>query len=139
MEDLTVIRIESLKPVATRQEIPDAKVRGLRIIVQSSGKKSWAVRYRLAGRPAKFTIGAYPAIGLAEARATALEALALVAKGIVPAGIRGGKPAQGELVTEVVESFIARYVTVKTKQGRPPKAGSVKETSRILRREILPA
>ena len=143
-KDLTVFDIENARARAARYELPDARIRGLRLIVQPSGKKSWAVRRRLSGKPSKFTIGSYPAIGLAEARAAALEALASIARGIAPsrAGKDAGEPAEGihgELVADVVELFITRYVQVKTRRGLAPKASSVQETSRILRREIIPA
>jgi hypothetical protein len=46
-----------------RREIPDGKIGGLYLIVQSSGAKSWAVRYRVDGAPRKLTIGPYPAVG----------------------------------------------------------------------------
>ena len=39
-----------MKPKATRFEIGDRKVTGLRLIVQPSGAKSWAVRYTAARR-----------------------------------------------------------------------------------------
>jgi hypothetical protein len=50
---LTDISIRNLKPRATRREVPDGN--GLYVIVQPSGKKSYAVRYRYAGKPRKVT------------------------------------------------------------------------------------
>ena len=49
---LTVRTIETLKPVKERREIPDAYLPGLYLIVQPSGAKAWAVRYRHGRRPA---------------------------------------------------------------------------------------
>jgi Arm DNA-binding domain len=43
----------------------------LRLVVQPGGAKSWAKRFRLRGRPHRYTIGAYPAITLAAARTAA--------------------------------------------------------------------
>ena len=51
-----------------RLEIPDGTVTGLYLVVQSSGARSWAVRYRHHGRPTKLTLGPYPRLGLGEAR-----------------------------------------------------------------------
>lgn len=51
----TKARLKDGQPVRT--EIPDGKTRGLFLIVQPSGAKSWALRYRFAGKPAKLTIG----------------------------------------------------------------------------------
>jgi hypothetical protein len=49
-------------------EHPDGNVRGLYLNVQASGHKSWTVRYRVAGKPKKLTLGGYPALDLKEAR-----------------------------------------------------------------------
>jgi integrase len=55
---LTASAIKRLKsdPIE-RREVPDAGVRGLYLIVQSSGSKSWAFRYRFRGKPCKLTLG----------------------------------------------------------------------------------
>jgi integrase len=55
MGKLTVNKILSLKPGSVRQEHPDGD--GLYLIVQPSGSLSWALRYRLGGRPMKLTLG----------------------------------------------------------------------------------
>jgi integrase len=52
---LTDLKIRALKPGKERQEIPDSN--GLYLLVQPSGAKSWALRYRLNGRPSKLTLG----------------------------------------------------------------------------------
>src|SRR5687768_6386932 len=57
-------------PDTGRVELADAKCPGLVLRVTAAGAKSWAVRYRDAGgRSQRLTIGAYPTIGLADARA----------------------------------------------------------------------
>jgi hypothetical protein len=55
--------------------VPDGKISGLFLVVQPTGAKSWAVRYRANGAPKKFTIGPYPTIDFAAARRKAQEAL----------------------------------------------------------------
>ena len=62
---LTPKRIEAEKPATARKEIPDGLLPGLYLVVQPSGAKSYAVRYRHAGAPRKLTIGPHPAIDLA--------------------------------------------------------------------------
>jgi Arm DNA-binding domain len=52
----TDIAIRNLKPGDVRREIPDPGATGLYLIVQPSGKKSFAVRYRFDGRPKKLTL-----------------------------------------------------------------------------------
>src|SRR5262245_37575291 len=82
---LTTKAIESMKPGAARREIPDGGCRSLYCVVQATtGAKSWAIRFRHDGKPAKHTLGSYPAVSLAEARRLATAALAQVAQGVDP-------------------------------------------------------
>ena len=64
--DLTATAVRNAKalPAKTdpsgplvRTEIPDGKSRGLFLVVQPSGAKSWALRFRYDGKPKKLTIG----------------------------------------------------------------------------------
>jgi integrase len=85
MSRLTPLTVERKQPTAKRQEIPDGVTSGLYFIVQPSGVKSWAVRYRFDRKPWKFTLGRYPAVELGLARDLAKAALEMVDKGINPA------------------------------------------------------
>src|SRR3954463_13053799 len=80
---LTAKSIENLKPGTARREIPDGGCRGLYRVVQPSGHKSWAVRYRFEGVPKKLTLDGV--VTLAEARRAATGALAEVERGNDPA------------------------------------------------------
>ena len=82
---LTNVQIKKLATPTTRREVPDGKITGLYLVVQPSGAKSWALRYRAAGKPAKLTLGPYPALDLANARRRAEEAIGDVASGKDPA------------------------------------------------------
>ena len=55
MGKLTDLKIRNLKPPAKRQEIPAGD--GLYLVHQPSGSMSWALRYRLHGKPQKFKLG----------------------------------------------------------------------------------
>ena len=71
---LTAKSVETQQPEADRRlEIPDGLLPGFYLIVQPSGAKSWAVRFRANGRTAKVTLGRFPAIELAKARVLARE------------------------------------------------------------------
>lgn len=83
MARLTDISIKNLKPATTRREIPDQHQRGLYCIVQPTGAKVFAVRYRFDGRPRKLTL--QPGISLAAARKEAADALYQVQQGSDPA------------------------------------------------------
>jgi integrase len=85
MSRLTPLTIARKLPTTKRQEIPDGVTSGLYFIVQPSGVKSWAVRYRFDRKPWKLTLGRYPAIEIGQARDLAKVALETVDKGINPA------------------------------------------------------
>jgi len=85
--------VQQAKASGGRVEIADAVVPGLYLIVQPTGVKSWAVRYRIGRRTCKLTLpGRYPVHSLAKAREAARTALASVADGQDPAGCQ----ARGE-------------------------------------------
>lgn len=132
---LTVQAIDRLKPDAARRlEIPDATLPGLYFIIQPSGAKSWAVRYRHGDRTRKLTLGAYPGLDLAQARANGRAALHAVSLGQDPIAERKvvAPPPTHDLIETVIESFIDRHVTPR---NRPRTA---EETIRILRTKVLP-
>jgi integrase len=73
---LTAASVAKLKPhPERRREIPDRRMPGLYLLVQPSGRKSWAVRYRRDGKSRKYTIGPYPAFDLSAARREAAQVL----------------------------------------------------------------
>src|ERR1044072_6764222 len=73
---LTAAAVEQFEPCGDFPiEKPDAVVVGLRLVIQPSGHKSWAVRYRHEGRNKKLTLGPWPRIGLQKARELAAEEL----------------------------------------------------------------
>jgi integrase len=54
---LTAIAVAKARARSDRRELPDGGCRGLYLVVQPSGAKSWAARYRYRGRPTKLTLG----------------------------------------------------------------------------------
>src|SRR6516225_5728385 len=84
MPKLTSVFVESVKPTDDRQEIPDALLPGLYFVVQPSGVKSWAVRYRHHQRTRKHTLGRFPTIDLKSARELGRKALRTAAEGRDP-------------------------------------------------------
>ena len=81
---LTVRTVETIKPGPNRKEIPDRHLTGLYLVVQPSGARSWAVRYRSGSQTRKHTLGSYPAIDLKTARTLASKALRAAAEGRDP-------------------------------------------------------
>jgi integrase len=82
---LTDLAVRAIRPRASYFEVVDGTT-GLRLGVFPSGARSWLMRYRRPDtkRPAKFTIGKYPATPLSAARIRAAEARAAVIAGIDP-------------------------------------------------------
>src|SRR5918911_3686842 len=114
---LTAQSIERLKPdPAKRLEVPDGLLPGLYFVIQPSGAKSWAVRYRHIGKPRKLTLGPYPALDLGTARDRAREALQVVALGRDPGTEKqeARRAARDDtrdhdLLSAVVEKFLERH------------------------------
>jgi Arm domain-containing DNA-binding protein len=67
MAGLTVKSVETARATSDRREIADSYMRGLYLVVQPTGSKSWAVRYRHGGKSCKDTLGPYPAFDLKQA------------------------------------------------------------------------
>ncbi len=132
----TVKSIEAIKPDASRKEIPDGGLQGLYLIVQPTGVKSWAVRYRHAGKPRKMTLGGFPAISLGDAREKARNALRMVSEGRDPATEQAEqetrRPAHMDLMPALLDEFVTRHVAVK---NRP---SYVRETKRIIETTLKP-
>jgi integrase len=127
---LTARTIETLKPGSDRREIADRHMPGLYLVLQPSGAKSWAVRYRHAGTPRKHTLGPYPAIDLKSARDLAGKALRAVAEGRDPG--REKRVARPDTVAAIVGQFVERHCK---RENRPRTAA---ETERLLDQNVLP-
>lgn len=135
----------------TRQEIPDAALPGLYLVVQPSGAKSWALRYRQNGKPAKLTLGPViierekpldedPSIGsamtLPEARAVARRELQALTEGqnLTRRKTEAAVKATARVDDKefLVEAMAAKFVHSTVK----PKNRSWQETRRQFRTEI---
>lgn len=139
---LTPKGIENAVAADVRREIPDGLLVGLYLVVQPSGAKSFAVRYRHEGQSRKYTIGAHPKIDLKTARKLGEKALRDAAEGRDPAGEKqasrlAAKAAsadedrkQRDLFENVARQFIERYAKPRAAaKGRPD---AWRETGRIL-------
>jgi integrase len=145
---LTAVAIESAKPGPDRREISDGGS-GLWLVVQPSGAKSWAVRYRFNGKPRKLTLGKItftsdgPSPSLATARkqaAVALEKLAGDAP-IDPAAEKSAKKREArekrktgnDQFAHVVETYLKRYESGRaTRRKKAPKERTLVENARLL-------
>jgi integrase len=105
---LTALNVENWKSSTARQEILDRD--GLYFIVQPSGVKSWALRYRRRsdGKAIKHTIGGYPAVTLKDARTAATVLRAEIERGADPHGVRIA--ARRQTVDDSFEAVARRYI-----------------------------
>ncbi|HMB14568.1 MAG TPA: integrase arm-type DNA-binding domain-containing protein [Roseovarius sp.] len=107
----TTKAVEAVKPDTNRREIPDPSLAGLYLVVQPSGGKSWALRYRYAGKPKKLTLGKWPIMGVAAARAAATEAIEAVEHGSDPGA------AKKKAKAERIEAQLSERDKIKTLVG----------------------
>jgi integrase len=134
---LTAVSVDKVKADPNkRREISDGGS-GLYLVVQPNGGKSWAVRYRHAGRPSKLTLGGYPALSLATARARAAKAIEQVGQGHNPAADKRAErqkalaeAAAASSLEEAFSEFLDKHQ--RTRQGRPIRESTRRETARLL-------
>ena len=86
---LTAVFVENVRPAAARVEYRDDRNPGFGLRVCTSGAKSWMMLYRLNGKVVRETLGKYPTLGLADARALAAERERAVQAGIDPPQAQG--------------------------------------------------
>lgn len=106
----TDIAINNLKPGAVRREISDGGT-GLWIVIQPSGARSYAVRYRYGGKPRKLTLKG--GLSLKAARAAASAALLEVEQGRDPAEKKKAEKAKtiaarADTVQAICEEYLKR-------------------------------
>lgn len=120
---LTDTQLRNLKPTGKRFELVDPGAPGLAVRVSAKGQKTWTVVYRvrgsgelsgervarLAGDKRRVTLGDFPSVGVADARAKAAEIKRLARSGI-DAG-HAGKQADRPATVTVVADLIDRYVS----------------------------
>jgi integrase len=121
VKKMTAAMVEKIKPTERRIEQPDSMVKGLMLIVQPTGAKSWQVRYRASGARRRMALGSYPMVSLALARKAANEALLQVHNGADPVAdkeaSKGAQLSDRDRVESLIEEFAKRHLsTLKSGQ-----------------------
>lgn len=88
-------KIKGLKPDKKQYKVADGD--GLYLHVMPSGAKIWKVRYKLFGKQSQISIGKYPEVGLASARARSLKIREQV--------VSGKKPTTNKVVSQDSMTF----------------------------------
>jgi integrase len=111
---LTDAAVRKAKPnPGKRIEVHDG--RGLYLVVQPSGAKSWAYRYRVAGKSRKLTLGTFPTIDVAKARSLCSAAALKTKAGGDPAREHRSALAADDSFERVARLFVERYARPKNR------------------------
>jgi site-specific recombinase XerD len=139
---LTDQLIKSTKPPATgRTVITDTERAGLRFRITASGSATFLLEKKIkGGKRRAFTLGAYPAMSLAEARAEALRIELEAQTGIdrieaaqVKKAVRAAEALAARTVGDILEIYIATHIDKNLKEGQ-----SREERKRQLRATLSP-
>jgi integrase len=118
---LTELSVRKLRPRATTYLIWDTLQRGLAIRVQPTGARAWKVIYSRRGRPRWLHLGDAGAIGLADARTLAAEAMLAVARGHDPAAEKRAERGAGTFA-ELAVKYLETYAKKRNKSWRQADA-----------------
>lgn len=127
----TFIRQELL--TNTRKELTDEGAKGLCLRVTNKGHKSFVFRYRFGEKVKRYTIGSYPAVGLAKARKLSKELSYKVSNGIDPLieKQKNREPIKEYSFTELAERYCKRHLPELREKTRI-------EYLRIINKELIP-
>jgi integrase len=140
MSKLNDFKIRAARPGAFRQEIPDGA--GLYLVLQPSGAKSFALRFRQGGKAKKLTLGTYFAGAEKDAPAPVVGGL-LTLKGARKVAndkkleiAKGGDPVAEKARAKAQETFGMVAAEYMTRAGS--KLRSARELDLMLKRAVLP-
>jgi integrase len=126
---LTELYVKKVKPEKSAFLVWDSKQHGLALQVQPTGAKAWKAIYSFHGRPRWLTIGKTRAIGLADARTLAAEAMLAVANGEDPQAEKKAERGAGTFA-ELAARYVEEYAKSKNK--------SWQQGNTLVRRYALP-
>ena len=131
---LTDTRLRSLKPRDKIYRMADS--RGLCVEVRPTGTRIWRYRYRYAGKANMLTIGEYPLVPLAEARAQRDAARALLQAGTDPAEAARLALADQHAASEATFASVAAELLQQ--RSKSLTAGSITRERRMLEKDLGP-
>ena len=112
---------------------------GLFLLVKTTGKKLWRFRYLRPGTSSRtmVSLGAYPALSLADARQKRAEKLAILARGIDPQAKEAAEAEQQQIAQESIFLNVAKQ-WFALKQANV-SAKHAEDIWRSLEKDILPS
>lgn len=116
---LSDAQIRSLKPKEKPYKVSDFE--GLYLDVRPSGSKLWRLKYRFGGKEKLLALGAYPAVGLSEARKAKEAARAILAAGRDPNAAKQERKRETQKKNEhAFGKFADRFIDKARREGRAP-------------------
>jgi integrase len=130
---LTNLKVRNFKPDPNKRlEIPDGRQAGLYLVVQPSGRRCFAIRYRINGTSKKLTLKS--GLSLADARRAAADAMWSIEKGSDPSEAKKIERSKAAgAAANTLQSVCERWT--KREGG---KLRSIGERESALRRCVFP-
>ncbi|MDR2724843.1 MAG: Arm DNA-binding domain-containing protein, partial [Candidatus Adiutrix sp.] len=132
---LTDVQIRSLKPGSKPQKHTDGG--GLILVVTPAGGKNWRVKFRFEGKEQTLSLGAWPVVGLAEAREKALAAKKELKAGLNPAAEKQAMKRVEKEEALTFEKAAAAFLESRRENGYSDQATDGIQGR--LQKHILPA
>lgn len=131
---LTDKQCRNAKPKERAYKLADGQ--GLHLYVSTTGHRSWRLKYRFAKKERRLVFGAYPEVGLAEAREATKAARALLREGRDP-GIEAKRRSlmNAERSADTFELMAREWHRREAKRWKPVHA---KDVITSLERDIFP-
>ncbi|MFN3715641.1 MAG: tyrosine-type recombinase/integrase [Thiobacillus sp.] len=120
---LTDTKLRNLKPGDKAYQ--EADEGGLFVEVMPGGAKVWRLRYRLAGKQEKVTLGDYPTYSLGEARTWRDDCKALAGRGLSPMALKRGDPVPDDAapaVKEMAQAFVRNWCMKAVERAKAKEA-----------------
>jgi hypothetical protein len=118
---LTDLRVQAVKPIDKPQKVRDGN--GLYLYVSPTGTKSWRIDYAFTGKRFTHTLGKYPQLTLAGARAKRSEVKAMLQNGVNPTADKKLQKAVARARTEdtfraLAEDWYASKANIRSSAWR---------------------
>lgn len=114
---LTLFAIQNAKPKEKSYRLSDGN--GLSLLIEPNGSKHWRFRYHFGGKENMLTLGAFPDVSLASARAKRDDARKLMAEGVDPARHRKEEKLAAAVASKnTFGAMVAEYIDKLKEEGK---------------------
>ena len=132
---LTEVQIRKAKPADKPLKLSDGK--GLYLLLTPTGSKLWRWKFRVDGKEKLMTLGSYPELGLAQARARHEDERRVLSAGIDPMAQRKADKHARQLAADNSFATVAALWWASWKTARSDN--HVESVMRRLRADVFPA